>query len=981
MTDQQTSDPRRLSLPPVDTSMRVYRQLTISEAKFFLPAVTVGGVSLLIGLLSRPLYGVLGMFLAIVLFAVGAIGYARDRWWTSAPDRLASSVRYIQRNRNLPWTPANGTPETVHGIERIGECGVVFRTSGSAVALVEISPTNVAMQTRDEDDSVARQLGQTLDEELHDLDIDIYSTTRPPNDSELCEPYRQDTDNIKRVDEYLNSVAEWTLTEDSPRWGPNEWKQYAVVRASEYETSQEEHWTTEYIPKISTERAGEYETVGQAVHDKADRVSNAFSTVDGLKTSRVDASEATEIITRYWRGPNHELEWDSIHEKQNGHGPVFPQAIAPDIFDQNGDSLQLEDQLVRTIWIAEWPTDPDPLFLRDLYTARGVDLDVCLSLKSQDKKRTKEYLDEQTAQVDAETIERQESGDITAIDTEDDIEYYLRMRRLLKETSAEAWRLSGYVTVRCSDSDALAYVEETVGEIDSLEFAKESALSDACSDATRLLEREPADCLPVQSRTKQVDAFKSGAPTHPDSFAEIAKPEVRTLVCGGLVGGAFPFIGQTPQDPDGLDFGRNLETMRTLRADPFSCGSAPHGLVVGKSRSGKTHGVCHAVLPWFAQSDDHNLILCDTQSGFHGITKFPEQEHIVVDGQQSINPLDIQPIPEYQRDCVGGQSDPYRRTVETATQFILGILRAQGVKNPGEFTATIEHGLEVTYSDADIYPGDLDSHSNPSPTIGDFLETLGEMLDNPGEYTFTDHSAEADAKVNRVANLLDKLSGFHDGGKYSHLRGETGEGLLAEGLDMAYLDCQQLQGAADAEKSVTLQLLLGQVSQYCKRVDGKTLFVIDEAHMLLHSEDMVSWLEKAARELARYDAGLVFVTQSLREFLDQIGDRDSGQENQRQTILDQCSFKQLYYMDLSDISDGQSDCLKQLGLNAVQDNFVRHEAARGKDNDYSESLVSLVDYRGWFPTRIESGPLEQHILEYQPSEHGNFEDYMDEYDA
>lgn len=959
-----TQDPRRISLPPVDTSMRLYRGLTIAEAKFFAPAAVVVAVSAIVGLLGPLLYGVVGALAGVVLLVVGAIGYSRDRWWTSAPDRCRSACRYLRRRRVLPWTPANST-DGIHGIKRIDSRGIVHRSSGEVTALVRIHPTNTAMHTAEETDALSRQFGQALDEGIGDFDIDFYSTTRPPNDRSLTEPYRDaETDGVAA--EYLESVAAWTCTEDAPRWGAHDWRHYAVVRADRFDTRREEGILSSYIPGVSTARRGEHESIEAAVESKATQAADALETIDGIRARPTGPSETAGVISRYWRGAGHE----------------YRAGFAPDVLDQDGPNLVVEDQLVRTIWIAEWPTDPDALFLRDLYQSRGVNLDVKLSLRAQDKERTKAELDEKTAQVDAETQERQEEGDITAIDSEEDVDYYLHMRRLLKETTTQPWQISGYVTVRCTDSDALAYVRDLVGEFDGLEMAKEAALSDACSDATRLLERAPANCTPVQSRVKQVEAFKACAPTHPDDFADRATNEVRTLVPGGLVGGAFPFVGSVPQEPDGFDFGRSTSTMQTVRADPFARGSAPHGLVLGKSRSGKTFAVSRAILRWYAQSPDHNLIVCDTQGGFHGLTRLLDGEHIVVDGQQSINPLDIQPIPEYQRDLVGGQSDPYRRTVETATQFLLGILRAQGVDSPGEYTATVEHGLEETYGQAGIYPDDLDSHARASPTVGDLLETFGEMLDSPGHYTHSGHRAEAEAKVDRVAGLLDKLSGFHDGGRYSHLVAETGEGLLADDVDMAYLDCQELQGSADAEKSVTLQLLMGQVSQFCKRAAGETVFVLDEAHVLLHSETMVQWLQKVAREYARYDASLLFVSQSPREFLEQSGDRESAQENQRQTIVDQCSFKHLFYTDLSDTDeDDRSACLRQLGLNEVQDHFVRHQAARGKDSDYSESLVSFTDYRGWFPTRIESGPFERHILEYEPSENGNFEEYLEGFDA
>lgn len=555
------------------------------------------------------------------------------------------------------------------------------------------------------------------------------------------------------------------------------------------------------------------------------------------------------------------------------------------------------------------------------------------------------------------------------------------MRELLRETSAQPWRVCGYVTIRADDADALAHAEAIVDEHDSLQLAKQAALEDATGALTRLLEGEPAKCLPVVSRTKQLEAFRAAAPTAPDHFAEAATTEIRTRMLGGMVGGLFPFCATTPAERDGLDMGRNAQTMEPMKVDPFGRGSAPHLLTLGKSRSGKTFGVSRAVARWYLQSDDHHLIVCDTQNGFHGLTRLLDGKHIVVDGSSTVNPLDIQPIPDEQRDVLGGGTSPYRLKIEEATEFILGILRSQGVPDPGDYAATVEHALEATYNAAGIYPANLDSHANPSPTMADFLETLGEMLEDPDAFTFTGHEREVERTASRAADLLNRLSGFHEGqGKYHDLLGETDAGLLDEAVDMAYLDLRQLQGASDAAKSTMLHLMLGQVSQKIKRIDGECLFVIDEAHMLLHSEAMTRWLEKAAREWARYDAGLWFISQSPREFVEQSAEREADQENQRRTIVDQCSMIQLFYTELADVEDGRSTMLRKLGLNAVQDQFVRREAARGKNNDYSESLLHLTDHRGWFPVRTEAAPFEQYILEYAPHEgDGPFDEYLARY--
>jgi|GEM_PF-6257237 len=392
---------------------------------------------------------------------------------------------------------------------------------------------------------------------------------------------------------------------------------------------------------------------------------------------------------------------------------------------------------------------------------------------------------------------------------------------------------------------------------------------------------------------------------------------------------------------------------------------------VGQSRSGKTYGCSKAAARWFMESDDHTLIVCDTQAGFEGVTEQLGGRHYVVDGSKTINPLDIQPVPEYVRESVG-QVNPYQMKVNEATQFFAGVLKSQGV-DPGSYTSTIEEGLEETYARFDIYPEDLDSHANESPTVADFLETLEDILKHPGEYTHTNHEREIERKVARVSDLLDKLSGFKPSGKYSYLVGQTEESLTDPDLDMAYLDLRQFRGSSDAEKSVMLQLMLGQVYEKVKRSRQKVVFLIDEAHVLLHSERMVTWLQKAAREWARYDAALWFVSQSPREFLSSMQGHAAAEESHRRTIVDQCSTIQCYRTP-----SVEPEILRELGLNSTQIQFVKRKATPGKAAaGYSECLIKLDDYQSWIPTYVEASPFEDVVLQYSRREHGDYSEYVE----
>lgn len=183
---------------------------------------------------------------------------------------------------------------------------------------------------------------------------------------------------------------------------------------------------------------------------------------------------------------------------------------------------------------------------------------------------------------------------------------------------------------------------------------------------------------------------------------------------------------------------------------------------------------------------------------------------------------------------------------------------------------------------------------------------------------------------------------------------------------MAYLGLRQFRGSSEAEKSVMLQLMLGQVYEKVKRSPGKIVFLIDEAHVLLHSEQMVEWLQKAAREWARYDAALWLTNQGPREFLASMQGYAAAKESHRRTIVDQCSTMHCYRTP-----GVEPGILEQLGLNRTQIEFVKREATPGKSGKgCSECLTKLDDYQSWIPMFVEAAPFENTVLQYNRRDHG-----------
>jgi hypothetical protein len=610
--------------------------------------------------------------------------------------------------------------------------------------------------------------------------------------------------------------------------------------------------------------------------------------------------------------------------------------FAPDHYAERPHHVKVGDSVARTLWLSQWDARPRARFLQDVQTMRGVDLDISIHAHPRARESTISQLERQIPRIDAEGMDRAESMNVGSLTLDDKLSYYILAYKLLQESYTQPWDVSGYVTVRAPDVDRL---------------------EEACERVRTALTAPPAQCSVAVPFGEQHDCFRSASPFGRDHFAMTGRRRTRAtkthLAFGGALGAVRPGGRPTLDEPDGLRWGRDVATGATVQADPFAHGPGPHLITVGPTGSGKTFSVKQATEEWFLNGDDRTVIYCDTQGGFEDVVEAFDAEHLVVDGETSINPFDIRPAAEADRAATRRDFNQYRLKVDETTEFFAGILRSHGV-DPADHYAVIERAVEQTFMRAGITT-DPETHARESPTPTDFFKTLEELAENPHDDAFTDVVGEADDLKTRVTTLLNELAGFKPGGKYHHLLQETTAGLTPD-TDIGYIDMRHLAGQSDADKSVSLQLAVGQVTQLIKQTDGETIFVVDEAHNLLQGP-MVDWLQKAAREWRRYDAALWFVTQSPKDFVSDLGD---GGATHRETILEQCSTIQL--MNCAGVSP---DVLERFGLPKSHSDTVTEDLTPGDTpQPYSECVVSLHDEPGWIRTRVEASPVHQRSIEF-----------------
>lgn len=650
--------------------------------------------------------------------------------------------------------------------------------------------------------------------------------------------------------------------------------------------------------------------------------------------------------------------------------------LAPSQYDERTDAgdgvVVAGEQYCRTYWIADWPVEPRETFLEQLYTLRGVDVDVHLRMAARDRELAREELKHTIGEIDANITERKdEANDVEAMLMEDELDPHVKLLKLLRHTEIQPWELSGYVTVRAGTRRALDKVDGLVEEglVDdsrlTLDIAKQQALEDACEEVEDALTRSPANLTPLADAQRQGDLFESCSPTGRDAYAASSWRSRRRLTASGTIAAAFPPTSTYIRQDEGVEQGRSVTNGSSIIADPFEPGP-PHKLTAGDSGSGKTTGALKQAVRWYlVNPEERTLIITDTQTEYTGITQLLNGTQITLDGDVTVNPFHMEPTPPEVLATSG--IDPFEMKFNQVVRLVLDII-AESENMRDRFRPLVKDGVRMAMREAGLDPNDPSTHiPENSPTMAEFRHCVREIGENPSAHV--DSELVTGEIEEHAGALLHRLSGFTPDGEYGFLTGQSDETI--EPGDVTYLDLQQLEGLGSADESTMLDLALGQVYETVKRAPGKTMFIIDEAHYLLESKELLQWLEQSARHWRHNDAGLWFLSQYPGDFVDA---EDDDKERSKDVIRSQAQTVELFCTENFDLADaGEYD------LNERQATFLRDYATAGEEDEknYTDCLVDYPTVEGWVRTQIRLSPFEETVYSYDPDEDGDFEAYLD----
>lgn len=594
------------------------------------------------------------------------------------------------------------------------------------------------------------------------------------------------------------------------------------------------------------------------------------------------------------------------------------------------DKVVMNGKHARTYAIDSWPPTPHQHMFSNLIINADMDYDLALHFDPYPDNKAVEILDDlQTKLNDKRTGE---------------FARYIPNKGSLQETESVAEVMKNYINKGESMLDTSFYLTVYADTEDELEQYHEMVMNDLVRSSNVSITNCPL---------RQKEALQSCSPIAKDVLGE-KNGELKQKMLGSAAARSFPFIQDTFMEENGVMFGVNEESMTPVFIDIFNRRNGYNMLSSGMIGAGKTFSSSQVLLSMDAAYPDLKQFFIDPMGNFQGVANCLDGERFVINGTESINPMEIKETPKEVIEKSQGQINPMAMKKQELkwffTQFFEGIGGDDSSLSNKEI-ATLDTAITKTYSDKGITE-DLSTHHKESPTIMDLIETLEEMAEDTEKFTATNTEVELQEQKKVAVDLLLSMKHFREGGEYHNLAQPTDIDITGERT--VYLDMTQIPNNSD-DLGVIMKLLFMKIYQEAKKTGDKVAFTIDEAHKIMADSGIVSGLEEMFRHSRHFDLSINLISQTPEEFY--------ATETAR-TIAKQCTIKKFHRVDKLD-KDIAKDALD---LNDQEINYIENaEAGEGK-KDFSQALLQISDEDRTIPLRIYATRDEQIVIDYDPSE-------------
>ncbi len=525
----------------------------------------------------------------------------------------------------------------------------------------------------------------------------------------------------------------------------------------------------------------------------------------------------------------------------------------------------------------------------------GNQISVGIHIKSFDQLKALKFVRGKLSDVEKMKVDEQKKASIAGYDTDilpQQIKLYIsELNELLEDLNSRNERLFNItLTVRnYSKSEKRAMLE-----VEQLK---------------RLVQQKSCKLFPLDYMQEQ--AFASFLPIGYNSV-----PIYRTLPTSALAV-FIPFTTQELYQEQGCYYGINALTKNMIMADRANLKN-PNGLIFGTPGSGKSFSVKREIIDRYLKTIS-DIVITDPEGEYYPLVNYLGGQVIKISSNstQFINPLDIN-LKDNEEDKIANKSD----FIISLCELIVG----------GRFGLEAEEKTAIDIATRYVY-NYFFSHNpvrSKMPTLEDLLESLKGLGDIAA----------------RVANSLE----MYVTGSQNLFNHKTNVNISNR------LVCYDIKELGTQLKKIAMLILQDQVWNRVslnRELEKKTLYYIDEFHLLLRDEQTAKYSVEMWKRFRKWGGVPTGITQNVKDLLT---------SPEIANILDNSDF--VYMLNQA---AGDRDILQEkLHISDEQIKFVT-DSGQGKGLiRYGKTILPFEDN---FPkdtvmySLITTKPEERHLLE------------------
>ena len=323
---------------------------------------------------------------------------------------------------------------------------------------------------------------------------------------------------------------------------------------------------------------------------------------------------------------------------------------------------------------------------------------------------------------------------------------------------------------------------------------------------------------------QQEQGFKSILPIETDLL------EVHSKLNSSPLSSLFPFVSFDLTSDKGILYGINRHNASLVIFDRFSLENY-NSVTFAKAGSGKSY--CTKLEILRSLMFDTDVIVIDPEKEYEALAEATggKSFNISLNSTSHINPFDL-PIP--------GEDESSADVLRSNIINLVGLFRIMlGGLTPEE-DAIVDRAISETYALKDITP-DSDFSNVEPPLLSDFELVLTGMK-----------GAES---------IVQRLSKYTRGTWAGFLNKPTNININYKFIVFSIRDMEE------ELKTVAMYIITHYIWNAVKRNKKKRLLVVDEAWIMMKSEDAASFLFSMAKRGRKYFLGLATITQDVEDFL------------------------------------------------------------------------------------------------------------------